>query len=199
METVEVVKEVEVIREVPVEKIVIREVIVEVPVAAEETAPAVVATEIEVRWNGLDPLSQEAALREAARFEDETGIAIRPGFTNWASSFQTITTGFAAGTVPDIWQAGGLWTPVLASRGGTLRLDGFVDEWDGWPDWYPVAREDVEYEGGVHGIPYRVHYRGNPVIRLSYFEGLGVEPTPPTTWEELDEAAQRLTIRDGTR
>ncbi len=212
------VREVEVIKEVPVEKIVIREVIVEIPVSDEvegrsvsdpaeaveeaaiaEVAPSLVGTEIDVRWNGLDPVSQRAALDEAAKFEDETGIVIRADFSDWASSFQKITTGFAAGTAPDIWQAGGLWTPVLASSGGTLFLDEFVRGWEEWPDWYPVARKDVEYEGHVHGIPYRLNYRGNPVIRESYFEATGLPATPPTTWDELNEVSEQLTLGDGNR
>ena len=101
------------------------------PAAAKEAAPAAAApaaaaalegVEIEVRWNGLDPAGQAAAKDGIVAFKEESGIVIKADFSDWASSFQKITTGFAAGTAPDIWQAGGLWTPVLAANGGDVAI-----------------------------------------------------------------------------
>jgi len=215
---VEVIKEVPV--EVPVE--VIKEVRVEVPVerlvtvqapaaapAVKEAAPAAVAApaakaalegvEIEVRWNGLAPWNQAAANEQLAAFKEESGIVIKADFSDWASSFQKITTGFAAGTAPDIWQGGGLWIPVLAAKRGTLFIDEFVNNWSGWSDFYQRGVEDVTYEGHVHGVPYRFNYRGNPVIRPSMYEAAGMDATVPTTWDEVNFDAQKLTIRDGSR
>jgi ABC-type glycerol-3-phosphate transport system substrate-binding protein len=178
------------------------------PAAAKEAAPAAAApaaaaalegVEIEVRWNGLDPAGQAAAKDGIVAFKEESGIVIKADFSDWASSFQKITTGFAAGTAPDIWQAGGLWTPVLAAKGGTLFIDEFVNSWSDWSDFYPRGVEDVTYEGHVHGVPYRFNYRGNPVIRPSMFEAAGMDATVPTTWDEANEAAPKLTIRDGDK
>ena len=202
---VEVIKEVTV--EVPVERIVTVQGPVEAataaggptPTAVPEFRPGLAGVEIEVRWNGLDPAGQEAANVHLAAFKEESGITIKPDFSDWASSFQKITTGFAAGTAPDIWQGGGLWTTVLAAKGGTLFIDEFVNSWSEWPDFYPVGIEDVTYEGHVHGVPYRFNYRGNPVIRPSVYEAAGMEVRVPRTWDEVNEDAQKLTIRDGTR
>ena len=167
--------------------------------AAAEAKPQLEGVEIEVRWNGLDPAGQAAANEELAKFKEESGIVIKADFSDWASSFQKITTGFAAGTAPDIWQGGGLWTPVLAAKGGTLFIDDFVNSWAEWSDFYPRGVEDVTYEGHVHGVPYRFNYRGNPVIRPSMYEAAGMEVRVPTTWEEINEDAPKLTIRDGDK
>ena len=183
------------------------------PAAAKEAAPAAAApaaaapaakaalegVEIEVRWNGLDPAGQAAANEQLAAFKEESGIVIKADFSDWASSFQKITTGFAAGTAPDIWQGGGLWTPVLAAKGGTLFLDEFVNSWADWSDFYPRGVEDVTYEGHVHGVPYRFNYRGNPVIRPSMFEAAGMDVAVPLNWDEANEAALKLTISDGDK
>ena len=167
--------------------------------AAAEAKPKLEGVEIEVRWNGLDPAGQEAAATHIAAFKEESGITIKADFSDWASSFQKITTGFAAGTAPDIWQGGGLWTPVLAAKGGTLFIDEFVNSWSEWSDFYPRGVEDVTYEGHVHGVPYRFNYRGNPVIRPSMYEAAGMEVRVPTTWEEINEDAPKLTIADGDK
>ena len=155
------------------------------------------ATELTIRWNGLDPGGQAAALDFAAHLWDDVAISVIPDFTDWASSFQKISRELGSGSAPDIWQAGGLWTSVLAAKGVTLGLDEFVDGWAEWPDFYPAAVDDVTYQDQVHGVPYRVNLR-SPVIRPSMFEAAGLEPNVPTTWEELNEVAPQLTIsQDG--
>jgi ABC-type glycerol-3-phosphate transport system substrate-binding protein len=172
------------------------------PSAPAASAPATPtlppAVELVVRWNGLDPQGQAAARDFAAGVLTTERIAITPDFSDWASSFEKITTGLAAGTVPDIWQAGGLWTPVLAARGATLFLDQFVNGWPDWDDFYPFAIDDVTYEEHVHGVPYRTNFR-SPVIRPSAFAAAGLDPKVPTTWDELNAVAPQLTISDGDR
>ena len=90
-----------------------------------------------------------------------------------------------------------LWTPVLAAKGQVLEIDEYVANWDEWSDFYPRGLEDVTYEGHIQGVPYRFNYRASAVIRATFFEAAGLEPTPPTTWDELNEVTPKLTIRDG--
>ncbi len=155
--------------------------------------------EIEFRFNGLNPAGQQAARGEIDNFKALTGITVKPDFSDWASSFQKITTGFAAQSAPDIWYGGGLWTPVLAAKGQVLEIDEYVAGWDEWSDFYPRGIEDVTYEGHIQGVPYRFNYRASPVIRPSSFTAAGIEVVAPTTWEELNAVTQQLTIRDGDR
>jgi ABC-type glycerol-3-phosphate transport system substrate-binding protein len=94
---------------------------------------------------------------------------------------------------------GGLWTPVIASKNGTLELDTYLKDWPEWNDWYEVARKDVTYNGKIHAIPYRMNARGNIIYRKSLFEKAGLDPNkPPATWEEALAMAAKLTQKDSS-
>jgi multiple sugar transport system substrate-binding protein len=93
---------------------------------------------------------------------------------------------------------GGLWTPVMASKGGSLELDPYLKGYKDWEDWYDVARKDVVFDGKTHAVPFRGNSRGNIIYRKSLFEKAGLDPKkPPTTWEEAYEMAQKLTQKQG--
>lgn len=152
------------------------------------------AVDILLRLNGIDAPGQEFANDFIAAYNAEQNVNITIDYTDWASSFQKITTGLAGGTAPDIFMGGGLWTPVIASKGGALDLDSYIADWDEWSDWYERAREDVTYQGKVHAIPYRMNARGNIIYRKSFFEEAGLDPAqPPATWEDAHEMAIQLT------
>lgn len=147
-----------------------------------------------VRLNGIDAPGQEFADQFIIDYGAENNVNIEIDYTDWASSFQKATTGLAGGTSPDIFMGGGLWTPVIASKGGALNLDDWVSTWDDWEDWYQGARDDVTYEGSVSAVPYRMNARGNIIYRKSMFEDAGLDPeNPPSTWVEAVEAAEALT------
>ncbi len=152
------------------------------------------AANILIRLNGIDAPGQEFADQFIIDYGAENNVAIEIDYTDWGSSFQKATTGLAGGTSPDIFMGGGLWTPVIASKGGALNLDDWVSTWDDWEDWYEGARDDVTYEGNVRAVPYRMNARGNIIYRKSMFEDAGLDPnSPPSTWVEAVEAAEALT------
>jgi multiple sugar transport system substrate-binding protein len=147
-----------------------------------------------LRLNGIDPPGQEFANQFIADYNAENNVNIEIDYTDWASSFQKIATGLAGGTSPDIFMGGGLWTPVIASKGGSLALDDYIASWPDWEDWYEGARQDVTYQGKIHAVPYRMNARGNIIYRKSMFEQAGLDPDkPPATWEEAHEMAAKLT------
>jgi ABC-type glycerol-3-phosphate transport system substrate-binding protein len=169
------------------------------PQAAKPAAGVGTGPKILLRLNGIDPPGQEFANKFIADYNGQNKVNIEIDYTDWASSFQKITTGIAGGTAPDIFMAGGLWTPVIASKGATLELDDHIKDWNDWNDWYEVARKDVTYQGKVHAIPYRMNARGNILYRKSLFEKAGLDPTkPPTNWEEAMAMATKLTQKDGS-
>lgn len=163
--------------------------------SAASSAPASAgAAKILLRLNGIDPPGQEFANKFIADYNAANNVSIEIDYTDWGSSFQKITTGMAGGTAPDIFMGGGLWTPVIASKGGALDLDDWIVGWDEWDDWYESARQDVTYEGVVRAIPYRMNARGNIIYRKSLFEKAGLDPAkPPSNWIEAHEAANKLT------
>ena len=157
------------------------------------------AVGILIRLNGIDPPGQEFANQFIADYNTENNVNVAIDYTDWASSFQKATTGLAGGTSPDIFMGGGLWTPVIASKGGSLELDEFIATWPDWEDWYEGARQDVTYQGHIHAVPYRMNARGNIIYRKSMFEEAGLDPEkPPTNWIEAKEMAAALTkVVDG--
>ncbi|MEZ4713710.1 MAG: sugar ABC transporter substrate-binding protein [Caldilineaceae bacterium] len=163
-------------------------------------APSGSGAKILLRLNGIDPPGQEFADKFIADYNAENNVNIEIDYTDWASSFQKATTGLAGGTAPDIFMGGGLWTPVIASKGGALVLDDYVATWDDWEDWYEGARKDVTYNGHISAVPYRMNARGNIIYRKSMFEEAGLDPEkPPATWEEAHEMASQLTKKDGDK
>lgn len=171
------------------------------PQAAAPGQPAATGgggAEILLRLNGIDPPGQEFANQFVIDYGAEHNVKIEIDYTDWASSFQKISTGLAGGTAPDIFMGGGLWTPVIASKGGALDLDAYISNWEEWSDWYEGARQDVTYQGKVHAVPYRMNARGNIIYRKSLFEEAGLDAdTPPATWEDAHEMAAQLTKKQG--
>ncbi len=137
------------------------------------------------------PATRQALRAEAAKFAELTGINIEFDF-----SFKLPTSGELPAPNADVWYGKSTWIPSLVAYDYVLELDDYVAQWDQWPDFYPNAVEDVTYQGHVYGIPLNTYHRGSVVFRPSRFEAAGLQPEPPSTWEELNESARRLTIRD---
>ena len=69
-----------------------------------------------------------------------------------------------------------------------------IESWIG--GFYPAFMKNSQTEGKTWGIPFQ---RSTPVIywNKEAFEAAGLDPeTPPTTWDEMVEMGQQLTIRD---
>ena len=106
------------------------------PADSGAAAPSGGAVDILIRLNGIDAPGQEYANQFVADYNVDNNVNIEIDYTDWGSSFQKATTGLAGGTSPDIFMGGGLWTPVIASKNGSLELDEWVATWDDWDDWY---------------------------------------------------------------
>lgn len=170
------------------------------PAASEAATTDSSGADILLRLNGIDPPGQEFANDFIATYNQENKVNVTIDYTDWASSFQKITTGLAGGTAPDIFMGGGLWTPVIASKGGALAIDAYLENWDEWSDWYEGPRQDVTYQGKIYAIPYRMNARGNIIYRKSLFEQAGLDPNkPPATWLEAHEYAAQLTKKEADK
>ena len=164
------------------------------PAAGGQGAANSSGADILLRLNGIDAPGQEFANDFIADYNATNKVNVEIDYTDWPSSFQKITTGIAGGTAPDIFMGGGLWTPVIASKGGALDLDAYIENWPEWSDWHEGPRQDVVYQGKIYAIPYRMNARGNIIYRKSLFEQAGLDPEkPPTTWVEAHEMAAKLT------
>src|SRR5579884_697768 len=151
---------------------------------------------IQVRFNGLSTDATNYVKKYVQDWNGQQTIQIQPDFTDWASSFQKISTGVAGGIAPDIFGAGGLWTPVMGSNGAARALDDLLKSYPDWNDWYQAARDDVTWQGKVFAIPYETGVQGNVAHKTSVYQKAGVKD-PPATWDEAQNLAKQLVQRNG--
>ena len=138
----------------------------------------------------------------AAEFTKENpNIIINPVFCG--NSTETTTKTIAAiqgGNAPDFAILGNSELYSMLSLDAIIPLDDLIaaDE-DGQEyidDFWPAFLQNSYYDGHIYSIPFQ-----RSTIIMYYnkdaFRAAGLDPeTPPTTWEELAEYAQKLTVRD---
>ena len=138
----------------------------------------------------------------AAEFTKENPtIILTPGFCG--NSTETTTKTIAAiqgGNAPDFAILGNSELYSMLSLEAIIPLDDLIaaDE-DGQEyidDFWPAFLQNSYYDGHIYSIPFQ-----RSTIIMYYnkdaFRAAGLDPeTPPTTWEELADYAQKLTVRD---
>lgn len=104
----------------------------------------------------------------------------------------------ATGEAPDVTYIDNPDVALFASRKLLLDLKPMVDKSSviKLDTIYPGPLASVNYKGGIYGIP-----RGANTIALYYnadmFKAAGLDPAkPPKTWDELYEAAKKLTNKE---
>lgn len=110
--------------------------------------------------------------------------------------YDRVTTGFAAGSLPDIISvpnvnAGKAW----ASAGILLPLDDYIAKSSTVKEdnYFPAAWAPGVLDGKVYGIPQSIDTRGL-AYNIDLFKQAGLKP--PTNWEEFLAAAKALTSGD---
>ncbi|HVC35423.1 MAG TPA: ABC transporter substrate-binding protein [Chloroflexota bacterium] len=117
-------------------------------------------------------------------------------FTPGANLLAKIQTAIAGNAVPDIVQTDLVWVPIMIDSQKTLALD----------DYFKEAKFDItdffdallQYDQGEDGKYYAIPMDTNN-IQLFYNKklvadaGLDFEKSPPQTWDDLTEAAGKLT------
>jgi ABC-type glycerol-3-phosphate transport system substrate-binding protein len=118
----------------------------------------------------------------------------------WDNYFTKMRALWASGdpkVIPDI---AFLWpTPAYAAQGVLENLDPYIQKssYD-LNDYWPGLLESAKYQGSVFGLP-----RDNEVNILYYnkdlFDKAGVKyPDENWTWADLQSAAEKLTVKDGS-
>ena len=118
------------------------------------------------------------------------GRQVKVNYSDWNRFNEELTTAFAGGVAPDVFQGGAVWAPQMAQRNWALPLDDLIKtastDWE-WADFYPALQDDVTIEGKVLAVPYRMDTR--PMwYREDILKEAGVEV--PTTWDEMITAAK---------
>ena len=130
------------------------------------------------------------------RFEAaHPGVKVNTQYVYWTHLDEKLTISFAGGVAPDVFQVGAEYVGGLAYRGMAEPLDEYVKRWGEADDYFSASWSTCVYQGHVYGLPYlsapRVLLYRKDLLREAGFE------RPPDTWEELAEAAERMTVRRG--
>ena len=149
-----------------------------------------------VDWS--DPVQTAFEETIIPRFvEENPGSSVTINWTNWGRYNEEMTTAFASGVTPDVFQGGAVWAPQMARRNWSVPLNDFInadEEWD-WADFPAGLQADVTIRGDIVAVPYRQDLRTFWYNKEILAEG-GIAEAP-TTWDELLAAAQATTVRDG--
>lgn len=144
----------------------------------------------------------QQALDEAiAAFEAENpNIKVEQIIVSWGEAHSQFMTSMAAGVAPDIAMMGGTWPVEFQNMGAWAPAGDYLPA--DFADWFvPAALATIQYDGELYGAPWEGGTWGF-FYRKDLFEAAGLDPEqPPTTWEEMVEFGQKLTVDedgDGT-
>lgn len=129
--------------------------------------------------------------------EENPGSTVTVNYSAWDRYNEEMTTAFAAGVTPDVFQGGAVWAPQMARRGWAYPLNDFIEadaEWN-WEDFPEGLRSDVTVNGDIVGVPYRQDLR-TLWYRKDMLEAAGFSE-PPATWDEFLDVAKATTVKNG--
>jgi len=117
-----------------------------------------------------------------------------------ATEYSTIVnTMVVGGTAPDVILAWEVDLPRFARNGSILKLDDKINDSDlvDVSDLMPAVDELAKMTEGIYGIPwvYASHFL---YYNKDMFDAAGIDyPTEDWTWQDIEDAAVALTIREG--
>lgn len=108
-----------------------------------------------------------------------------------------LTQQFNAGTAPDVVDLNAPFINGFAGAGYLMPLDGYLDEWEGWDDFYPVIKEAATAtDGQTYGIPHEASVQGL-FYRMDVLNELGIDTSQPETWDDLIARLSEITAKTG--
>lgn len=122
--------------------------------------------------------------------EEHPGSTVNISYSAWDRYNEEMTTSFAAGVTPDVFQGGAVWVPQMARRDWVLPLNQFIEgdsEWD-WEDFPVALRDDATIGDQILAVPYRQDVR-TLWYRSDLLEAAGFSAAP-TNWDEFLAVAQ---------
>ncbi|WLD92806.1 sugar ABC transporter substrate-binding protein [Alkalihalobacillus sp. AL-G] len=132
----------------------------------------------------------------AKKFEEENpDINVDVQAIPWGQAHDKLLTAVASGGGPDVVQLGTTWVSEFASAGALLDLSEHMEDYPEFKpeNYFDGAAQTMKYDGKVVGIPWYVetrvlYYRSDLLEEVGYSE-------PPATWEEMKDAATKLSER----
>ncbi|WP_251855896.1 ABC transporter substrate-binding protein [Herbiconiux sp. L3-i23] len=137
--------------------------------------------------------SEEMQSIKAAFEKEHPNITVELQQVPADSMTQKLTTQIAGNNPPDAAYIDSSTVANFAARNALVNLDNYIGRSDVVdPDAYvKVFRDFATYDDSLYGLPIDGESTGL-FYRTDMFEAAGIA-TPPTTWEEYREAAEKLT------
>ncbi|WP_326806790.1 extracellular solute-binding protein [Streptomyces sp. NBC_01186] len=108
-----------------------------------------------------------------------------------------ITQQLHSGTAPDVIDMGGSNVTGLAGAGYLLKLDKYLDKWDGWDQYYGSVKDGARQpDGGYYSLPHEASLQ-SLFYRKDVLERLGVDTSQPRTWDELIGRMKQVKAKTG--
>lgn len=146
---------------------------------------------------GLEEGAVEAFNERVAQFEEENDdISVEVQEYTWTAT--TFTAQLAGGTLPDVFTVPFTDGQGLIERQQVADISDQVDELPYSDDFNPnVLEAGSDDAGNVWSVPIAAHGQALHYNR-TLFEEAGLDPdAPPTTWEEVREAADTISEETG--
>jgi multiple sugar transport system substrate-binding protein len=142
-------------------------------------------------WNYWDGKNGEVVQALIDRYNAENpDVVITNVFVGWGELLPKLQIAVAGGDAPDFAAADMVWMPYLANSGALAPLNDFIEASGiDMEDFYPALLNVNLYDGQYFGLPVSTNNL-ELYINNDLFEAAGLDPaSPPTTWDELAEAA----------
>ncbi|WP_255949907.1 ABC transporter substrate-binding protein [Streptomyces odontomachi] len=108
-----------------------------------------------------------------------------------------ITQQLHSGTAPDVIDMGGSNVTGMAGAGYLLKLDDYLDKWDGWGQYYTSVKDGARQpDGGFYSVPHEASVQ-SLFYRKDVLKRLGVATSQPRTWDELIGRLKKIKARTG--
>ncbi|TDL33158.1 ABC transporter substrate-binding protein [Jeotgalibacillus sp. S-D1] len=154
-------------------------------------------------WHSLTDTTGDAAEAVIKAFEEQNpDIKIKAVYTANQGEGQNekLLTAVSGGNPPDVAYFDRFEIGSWADQGSLEDLTELAEESGITKDtYYPFAWEEASYDGKLYGMPISTDSR-LVYFNIDHFKEVGLDPNnPPETIAELEDAAEKLTIKDGKR
>jgi ABC-type glycerol-3-phosphate transport system substrate-binding protein len=168
--------------------------------AESTTAPAAEGQTVVEWWDAQTGVDEEVTNEMITTFEGQNpDIDINRTYiaqTQGTQANDKLLTAIAAGTPPDVFKFDRFIVAQFAAQGFLTDLTEFANK-DGVKaeDYWDFAWEEANYNGKLYALPYDTDTRGL-WWNKDLFEEVGLDPEkPPATLAELQEMADKLTVK----
>lgn len=146
---------------------------------------------------GSEPSIQREALdKVTADFKEKTGITVNYAINDWSSANQKLTLACTGGEAPDVGDVFFTKSFALMSTedAGLMQINDVIEEMGGEETWLAAGKDEACVNGDWYGVPWRFDTHVL-LYNTEDFEKAGITEVPKT-WDELIDAAQKLTETD---